>query len=71
MPHIMAVEQNIALAMCLLFWPTLSQKLVGKVVFLTFRQHLHVLPKLIVLGTGDVPVLLSLPQMKNLGTTIE
>ena len=46
---IMASRQNFAFAISPLCLPTLRQKLVWKVVLLTFRQHIHVLPKLMCL----------------------
>ena len=68
---IMASQQNFALAINLWCLPTLRQKLVGKVVSFTFRQAPPCSTRVGVLGTGDVPILFSPPQMKNLGMTIE
>ena len=51
--------------------PNLRRRPVGKVVLSIFRQHLCVQPEWTFLRTGDVPVLFSLPEMKNLEMTIE
>ena len=50
--------------------PTLRRRLVGKIV-IHFPTTPPCATRVDVLETGDVPILSSLPQMKNLGTTIE
>ena len=67
----MALRQSFAVVKILSCLPTLRQRLVGKVVLSTFRQHLHVSTRVDVLKTGNVPVLFSLPQIQNLGMTFE
>ena len=66
-----AFQQNFVLARSLLFLPTLKQKLVGKVVLFIFRQKPPCFNRVGVLETSDVPVPCSLPQMQNLGITLE
>ena len=51
--------------------PTLKQKRVGKVVLFIFPTTPPCSTRVDVLETGGVPILFSLPQMKNLGMTIE
>ena len=66
---IVALRQSFAT--CPSCLPTLRRRPVAKVVLSIFRQHLRVLPKLDVHETGNVPIFLSLPQMKNLGMIVE
>ena len=68
---IMTLQQNFDLAISLKCLPTLSWKLVGKVVLFIFRQKPPCSTRVDVLETGDVPILFSFPQMKNLGMTVE
>ena len=67
----MVLRQRFAVPVCPLCLPTRRQRLVSKVVLLTLRPHLHVLPGVDVLETGDVPIRFSFPQVKNWGTTVE
>ena len=67
----MALRRNFGVVINLSCSPTPRQKPAWKVASSIFQQHHHVLPKVDVLETGDVPILFSLPQMKNLGVTIE
>ena len=64
MHGIMALQRNSAAVTNLSCLPIQRQRPARKVALFTFQQH-HVLE------TGDVPILFSLPQMKNLGMTIE
>ena len=50
--------------------PTRRQKPAWRVAVSSFQQHHHVLPRLMCLNEGDVPILFSLSQMKNLGMTV-
>ena len=63
-------RQNSVTAKSLLCLPTLRQKLVGKVVLFIFRQNHNVLPGLMCLRRATC-LSYSLPQMKNLGITLE
>ena len=68
MHGIMALRRNSAVVTNLSCLPTPRQKPARKVA--TLQQFHHVLPRLMYLRQGDAPILLSLSQMKNLGTTI-
>ena len=67
---IMALQQSSVLAVSLLCMPTLKQKLVWKVVFSIFGQNHNVLPGLLCLRRATC-LLFSLPEMQNLGITLE
>ena len=72
MHGILALRRNSAVVTNVSCLPTLLQKLARKVAISTFQQFHHVLHKVDVLETGDVPILLfPLSKMENLGTTIE
>ena len=68
---IMAQRQNSAVATNPLCSQTHIQKPARKVALFTFQQHHHVQPWLMCLRQVNVPILLSLPQMRNVGMTIE
>ena len=65
-----ALQQSSVLAVSLLCMPTLKQKLVWKVVFSNFGQNHNVLPGLMCLRRATCP-LFALPEMQNLGITLE
>ena len=67
---IMVLRQNSVTAISLLSFPTLGQKLVGKVVSFILRQNPPCSTRVDVLETGDVLILCSLPQMQNLSSTV-
>ena len=67
----MALRQNFALVFSPLCLPTLRQKLVLESCVIYFPTTPPCSTRVDVLETGNVPILFSLSQMKNLGTTIE
>ena len=71
MHGILALRRNSAVVTTLACLTTRRQKLARRVALSTFQQFHHVLPRVCVFETGDVPILFSLAQMKNLGMTIE
>ena len=68
---IVALRHSFALTTSPSCSPTLRRRFVTKLILSIFRQRLRVLPKLDVHETGNVPIFLSLPQMKNLGMIVQ
>ena len=67
---IMASRQNSVLAIYPLCLPPLRQRHVGKLYY-SFSDNTPCSTRVDMLATGDVPILISLPQIQNLGMTLE
>ena len=64
-------DRVLSLQQVLLCLSTLRWRLAGKAASFIFRRNLHVPPELMCLKQNNVLILISLPQMKNLGMSIE